>query len=246
VQALATFNNSSREESEEILRNICLVDIQTNSWKLRLRPDENFIANHPDVIKRQESVSNSILSRLKIKKEQKLSTPDASTDRAITSEELQVLGAKLRDHMSDKGSLKIAEIVHYVQSLSSGHYITESVALEILRLMEAIMVRDRWALSANWLKNSDQESLRLRAIVIELFRDKDAITKSDLLASFTRAEKRQCELSDHDIRRVIKEFAINERGYWVFNGEMIAERRKKDGNGLFKTEDLVDDKWHSP
>jgi len=247
VQALATFNNSPREDSEEILRNICLLDIQTNSWKLRIRPDEKFLTDHPDLVKRQESVSNSILARLKVKKEQQisgstsaLSSSSSTTNKAIPSEELALLGSKLSDHMSDIGSMKINEIIHHIQSEASGHYITESVALEVLRVIKAIMVRDRWALESR-LKNSDPESERLRAIVISLFRDRDAITKFDILQEFSKTEKRACDLSDHDIRRVIKEFALNERGYWVFNGQMIAERRKSDDkNSLFKTEDLVD------
>lgn len=237
-QALASFNNSSKDDSEEILRNLCNLDIQTNGWKLKLKPDDSFIAQHPDVIKRQESVSNAILGRLKFKKEQvKTASGESVSRQQISEEELDVLGKKLHEKLTDSGSMKISDIVHFVQSVSSGHYITEPIALEILRRISAIILRDRWAVGGGRPSGDLPDAATLRDVVMQMYRSRDALSKPEILSEFEKIVQRKCELSDHDVRRVIKEFAMNERGYWVFNGEPIAERRNVK-SGIIKAEDL--------
>ena len=238
IQALASFNNSSKQDSEEILRNLCNLDIQTNGWKFKLKPDEQFMAENSELMKRQESVSNAILGRLKVKKEQvKTGESGAVSRQQISEDELEVMGKKLFEKLSDSGSMKITDIVHFIQSVSSGHYITEPIALEILRRINAIILRDRWAVGGGRPGDLPDAST-LRDVVMQMYRVRDSLSKPEILAEFENIVRRKCDLSDHDVRRVIKEFAINERGYWVFNGEPIAERRGANVKGLVKAEDL--------
>ena len=249
-QALASFNSSTKEDSEEILRSICNLDIQTNGWKLKLKPDEKFLSEYSELVKRQDAVANSILNRLKVKKEQvKTASGEEGVSgrrhQVLSEQELDVLGKKLSEKMIDSGgSMKLGEIVHFIQSISSGHYITEPVALEVLRRINAIILRDRWAVGSG-RPNDLPDAACLRDIVMQMYRTRDALSKPEIIAEFEKIFKKNCQLSDHDIRRVIKEFAINERGLWVFNGDMIAERRPATTSGgntkiqaLVKAEEL--------
>lgn len=238
IQALASFNNSPKEESEEILRNLCNLDIQTNGWRFKLKPDDQFVLDHPDTVKRQEAVSTNILGRLKAKKEHVKSGGEVAgnAQAKISDDEFELLGKKLCEKLTDTGSMKISEIVHFVQSVSSGHYITEPLCLEILRRIKAIILRDRWAVGS--ARSGDlPDATVLRDVVMQMFRTRDGLSKPEILLQFEKITTKKCQLSDHDVRRVIKEFAINERGYWVFNGDPIAERRKQS-NSLVKAEDL--------
>ena len=221
IQLLSSINGLPKEEIEEIVRNVCRLDILSNTWRLKLRPDESFTAQHPEVVKRHESVATSIINRLKTKKERsKVSSSPDSPASTFTRDELQAMAAGVRTKLTDAGASTTDEVRQALQTSTRDHFISEATALEILRLIEAVPVRDRWVVAS---RGTEVDTLRLA--LIALYRDRDALTKAEILAAFADSLGRPCELSDHDLRKLIKEFASNDKGYWVFNGEPIAERR---------------------
>jgi hypothetical protein len=228
IQLLSSISGLGKEDIEEILHPLCLLDLLTNTWKPRVKPDDTFQAVHPDVIKRQEIVTNSIVNRLKSKKETKESPSESkSSTAAIPASSWTILSEKVRSKLISEGTFTSDEIRQFLQSLSRDHFITESTTLELLRQVNAVPIRDRWASGVPDPRNPDLDNLR--RILMTLYRDRDALSKSEILAAFT-----SCQLSDHDLRKLIKEFAQNEKGMWVFRGEPIAERKvKKEENGIF-------------
>jgi hypothetical protein len=240
VQVLSNMGGLSKEEIEEVIRAVCSLDIITNSWKLKLRPDTVFISQHPHIIKRHESVAQSMINRLKAKKAQgklsSTSSPEANSSSSISHDELQAMSEITKMKLIDSGSLTTDEIRQALQASTRDHFISEATALEVLRIIEAIPVRERWAIPSRG-SGAGEVIDTLRLVLIGLYKDRDALTKAEILHAFNNALGRACDLSDHDLRKLIKEFASNDKGYWVFNGAMIAERRKiKDED---KDEDIM-------
>ena len=130
------------------------------------------------------------------------------------------LGDKVRAKLIDSGAQTTEEIRQFLQAKTRDHFISEPTALEVLRLVEAIPIRERWAVQS---RGGEIDEMRL--ILIGLYRERDALTKGEILSAFNAQLGRACELSDHDLRKMIKEFASNDKGYWVFNGAFIADRR---------------------
>ena len=205
-----------------------------------MRPDNVFISQHPLVIKRHETVAQSMINRLKTKKAQgKLSgtaSPEGNTSSSISQDELQAMSEITRTKLIDSGSLTTDEIRQALQASTRDHFISEATALEVLRILQAIPVRERWAIPSRG-SSAGEDIDTLRLVLIGMYKDRDALTKAEIVHAFNAALGRSCDLSDHDLRKLIKEFASNDKGYWVFNGAMIAERRKmKDED---KDEDII-------
>jgi hypothetical protein len=210
VQLLSGINNLNKDEIEELVRSVCVLDLLSNTWKLKLKPDAEFASANPEILKRHEAVAASIINRLKVKKEKKTEPSTGS----FSEEELGALSQIIRSKLQQEGSLTSEEVRHALQAKTRDHFVSEATALEVLRLIEAVPVRDRWAAQS---RGNDE----FRRILMTLFRDRDALTKAEIVAAFGA----EFNLTDHDLRKLIKEFARNEKGYWVFNGAMIAERR---------------------
>jgi hypothetical protein len=225
VQLLSGINNLGKDDIEELLRTVCSLDLLTNTWKLKLREDKEYIQSHPDIVQRHSAIANSIIQRLKAKKERSSSSSSgqvtAGSGKAFTAEETRAMMEIARSKLIDFGASTTDEIRQAIQAQTRDHFVSDSSALEILRLVEAVPVRDRWA------ANSRGKDDVLRFELISLYKDRDALTKPEIVAAFNKVLGRVCDLTDHDLRKLIKEFARNEKGYWVFNGEPIAERRIK-------------------
>lgn len=218
IQLLSGINNLAKDEIEEIVRSVCSLDLLSNTWKLKIKPDTDFVASHADIVKRHESVANSIINRLKAKKEQRTSTAgvDSKGPAAFSREEIAALCHTVGNKLMEEGSLTTEEVKQSLQAKTRDHFVSEATALEILREIEAVPVRERWAAPSRGSPHIDS----LRRILMGLYRDRDALTKAEIVSAFG-----ECDLTDHDLRKLIKEFAVNEKGYWVFNGAAIAERR---------------------
>ncbi len=229
VQLLSGIANLGKDDIEELLRSVCSLDILTNTWKLKQREDKEFATAHPEIVQRHSAIANSLIQRLKAKKERGVSSASPQKGKSFSAEETQAMMEVARGKLADQGALCTDEVRQILQASTRDHFVSESCALEILRLVEAIPVRDRWALAS---KGSEDV---LRLTLISMYKDRDALTKPEIVTAFNKALGRQCDLTDHDLRKLIKEFAKNEKGYWVFNGEMIAERRIKS------VKDEVDD-----
>lgn len=229
VQLLSGISSLPKEDIEDVLRGVCSLDLLTNTWKLKLRDDKEFAQSHPEIVQRHSAIANSIIQRLKAKKERGSAQAGSAASsggtsqpsRSFTAEETQAMMEIARAKLVDQGALSTDEVRQTLQAQTRDHYVSESCALEILRLVEAIPVRDRWAIASR----GSEDVLRLQ--LIAMYKDRDALTKPEILAAFNKVLGRACDLTDHDLRKLIKEFARNERGYWVFNGEPIAERRIK-------------------
>ena len=224
VQLLSGIGNLGKEDIEDLLRTVCILDLLTNTWKLKVREDKEFSLNNPEVVQKHSAIANSIIQRLKAKKERSSSSsvsPTKTTTASLTAEETQAMMEITRSKLVDSGAVSTDEIRQAIQAQTRDHFVSESCALEILRLVEAVPVRDRWA--ANCRGKDDV----LRYELISMYKDRDALTKPEIVSAFNRVLGRACDLTDHDLRKLIKEFARNEKGYWVFNGEPIAERRVK-------------------
>ena len=223
-QTLSGISGLPKEDLEEIVRHVCALDVITNSYRLKVRRDQEFVTEHPDIIKKHEAAVQSMIARLKAKKAQAARPVDAaeSTASTFTKDEIEAMSETAKIKLMDSGALTTDEIRQALQASTRDHFVSEAAALEILRVLQAIPVRERWALPSRG-GSGDIDTLRLA--LIGMYRDRDALTKSEILHAFNEALGTTCDLSDHDLRKLIKEFASNDRGYWVFNGKMIAERR---------------------
>lgn len=222
VQLLSGIGSLPKDDIEDLLRTICSLDLLTNTWKLKVREDKDFAAQHPEIVQRHSAVANSIIQRLKAKKERAGSAAGQSSSKSFTAEETQAMMEIAKSKLIDSGALTTDEIRQAIQAQTRDHFVSEACALEVLRLLEAIPIRERWAAASRGKEDV------LRFELIAMFKHRDALTKPEIVTAFNRVLGQQCELTDHDLRKLIKEFARNERGYWVFNGEPIAERRLKN------------------
>jgi hypothetical protein len=223
-QTLSGISGLPKEDLEEIVRHVCALDVITNSYRLKVKRDQEFVTEHPDIVKKHEAAVQSMIARLKAKKAQAARPVDSaeSTASTFTKDEIEAMSETAKSKLMDSGALTTDEIRQALQASTRDHFVSEAAALEILRVLQAIPVRERWALPSRG-GSGDIDTLRLA--LIGMYRDRDALTKSEILHAFNEALGTTCDLSDHDLRKLIKEFASNDRGYWVFNGTMIAERR---------------------
>lgn len=224
VQLLSGINNLGKDEIEEIVKSLCSLDLLSNTWKLKLKADAEFTASHPEILKRHESVAASIISRLRMKKDLK-SSEDTSVSAHVgggsfTKEEVSALAEVVKEKLVQEGSLTTEEVKQALQAKTRDHFVSEAAALEVLRVVHAIPIRERWAVPSRGMSPAIDE---LRLLLISMFKERDAFTKAEIVSRFPAGG--ECDLTDHDLRKLIKEFAHNDKGYWVFRGEMIAERR---------------------
>ena len=223
VQLLSGIGALPKDDIEDILRHVCSLDLLSNTWKLKLKEDVEFVAARPEVLKRHELVVNAMIHRLRVKKERAQSgAPTAHAPSTFSADEMHAMTDLARARLADAGALTTDELRQTLQAQTRDHFVSEAATLEVLRHLQAVPLRERWA-----LQTKGAEVDPLRHALIAMYRERDALTKPEILASFNAALGRQCELTDHDLRRLIKEFAHNAKGYWVFNGEAIAERRVK-------------------
>ncbi|KAF4697895.1 RAB, member RAS oncoprotein -like 5, variant 2, partial [Perkinsus olseni] len=105
--------------------------------------------------------------------------------------------------------------------------VTDANAVEAMKQAGGMKIRDKWILTSTGHKEIDT----YRSVLLAIYRMKDSATKKEITDEFERVSGKKCTLTDHAIRRLIKEFADLKSGRWVFRGETLEELREQAGVG---------------
>jgi hypothetical protein len=221
VTHLSKISQLGKDDIEDVLKTLCTHDLLANIWKFKMRKDEEFIRTHPDLVDKQTPIVQDIIQRLQAK-QQRRAAEEASggtpTVKQLDAEETKMMIEIVQKKLMDLGALTTDEVRHAMQANTRDHFVKEVHALDILRVIEAIPIRERWARRTRG-KHDD-----LRQQLIDMYQTRDAFTKEEIVAAFQTVRKGKFELTDSELRKIIKEFAHNDKGFWVFNGKPIAER----------------------
>ena len=197
VQTLSAIAQLGREEIEEILLPICQLDILSNTWKLKVKSDEQFVRAWPQIARQQDAAIAALIAKLK----------RAKMTRGVDKHVMDV-----RPILIDSGALTTEEVRAALQTGSRDHFVSEAAALEALRAAGAVPLRERWVLpDRTGVPGMDA----FRVALMDLFQTRDTIDAKDMPTGFAGAE----------LRRLVKEFANpGPNGTWVFKGDSIAPK----------------------
>ncbi|KAF4714275.1 hypothetical protein FOZ63_003222, partial [Perkinsus olseni] len=126
-----------------------------------------------------------------------------------------------------KAVASVTEIRKLLQTLYPQDIVTDANAVEAMKQAGGMKIRDKWILTSTGHKEIDT----YRSVLLAIYRMKDSATKKEITDEFERVSGKKCTLTDHAIRRLIKEFADLKSGRWVFRGETLEELREQAGVG---------------
>lgn len=164
------------------------------------------MVKNPELVIRQSAAFDRLLQELRNEKEGK---PSAS----MTTSDVGIVAA--RDVLKSNGVTDVEELRKAIQARTPEKLIPLDSVPALLSSAGAVQVRpDWWVLES--LGNLQLDTYR--GALIQIYRTRDSVTKVEILAEFDRLTGRPCDLTDHELRKTLKEFARLDRGRWNFRG----------------------------
>ncbi|KAF4651076.1 hypothetical protein FOZ61_010802, partial [Perkinsus olseni] len=232
VEHLKAATGFTDMEIAEVLKPICVFNSSTRSLQLRIPYDEEFGKNFPEVAQRQHDQAEARLMELrtKWKKEKEMQQSGGSSPSSPSSADTLKLTNNAVNRVKErigKAVASVTEIRKLLQTLYPQDIVTDANAVEAMKQAGGMKIRDKWILTSTGHKEIDT----YRSVLLAIYRMKDSATKKEITDEFERVSGKKCTLTDHAIRRLIKEFADLKSGRWVFRGETLEELREQAGVG---------------
>ncbi|KAF4657712.1 hypothetical protein FOL47_008322 [Perkinsus chesapeaki] len=230
VEHLKAATGFTDMEIAEVLKPICVFNSSTRSLQLRIPYDDEFGKEHPEVTQRQHDQAEARLMELrtKWKKEKEMQQSGSSSPSSPSSANTLKLTSNAIDKVKErigKAVANVTEIRKLLQTLYPQDIVTDANALDAIKQAGGMKLRDKWILTSTGHKEIDT----YRSVLMAIYRIKDSATKKEITDEFERVSGKKCTLTDHAVRRLIKEFADLKSGRWVFRGETLEELREQAG-----------------
>ncbi|KAF4687621.1 hypothetical protein FOZ60_003639 [Perkinsus olseni] len=192
------------------------------SLQLRIPYDEEFGKNFPEVAQRQHDQAEARLMELRTKWKKEKEMQQSADTLKLTNNAVNRVKERI-----GKAVASVTEIRKLLQTLYPQDIVTDANAVEAMKQAGGMKIRDKWILTSTGHKEIDT----YRSVLLAIYRMKDSATKKEITDEFERVSGKKCTLTDHAIRRLIKEFADLKSGRWVFRGETLEELREQAGVG---------------
>lgn len=199
--------NHSQAEIEALLTPLCQFEPTRNCWRFN-HPEENreYMSKHPELVVRQNAAFDRLLQELRNEKEGKTVASASASDVGVVA---------ARELLKTRGVTEVEELRKAIQARTPEKLISLESVPALLSSAGAVQVRSEW-----WaLESFGNVQLDIyRGALIQIYRHRDSVTKIEILAEFERLTGRPCDLTDHELRKTLKEFARLDRGRWSFRG----------------------------
>jgi RPC5 protein len=203
TSALAALAGGVAEsEAEEVLRPLCIVDQIRGTWKFKYPENSAYISRNPEIFKRQSDALDELMRgvRNRIKS-------DAGIVADMDSKLHQVLYEFLK-----QGVKSFEEIRKIIQAQSNLEIVEGNYVQHLINQVGAKQIRAGWFCLIAQGSSYDEH----RQVIYDLFRARDYITKQDALDCFSNELQKPLSITDHELRRLLKEFAILKKSQWCF------------------------------
>ncbi|KAF8820281.1 Dna-directed Rna polymerase III RPC5, partial [Cardiosporidium cionae] len=191
-------------------------------WQFKLQRDVQFCKNYPEEVARSEAYWKErmifIVREIQQRREEFLK----GNKNAFLSKSngLSKSLTKECETLLQRSVLTVEELKQNLEQLhseESTEFLTKEKLATALTSF-AIEIGPVWALK----KLGDEQVDKYRDILISLFRSyQQPLTKAVILEEFEKVLDHKFELPDFTFRKLMREFAVNEAGRWVFKGSLI-------------------------
>merc|ERR1712217_207640 len=118
------------------------------------------------------------------------------------------------------GALTVPELQRFLQKKNRQHTIREDEVQLALQHpdLEAVQVRTLWMLG----RTGNEENDKFRSTLVGLFRNRDSVTKQDILDEYKRLHNTDCKLSEYVMRNLLREIAERaDKNTYVLKGTFL-------------------------
>jgi len=210
---------TQRTARDEMTRTVAEYDKETASWRLRNAPDDDFLRRFAKLAEEQriwwEQHRNTIIRMSQVKKH----GDTAAAAAAASSRHRNRLLGEVREVLA-LGAANPGELRRTLQKKNPTVAIREEEVLQVLQHpdLEAVQVRNLWMLARTGKEDND----KFRSTLIGLFRQRDSVSRKDIMAEYERLHGRPCKLSEYVMRSFIREIAEKaDRDNFVLKGTML-------------------------
>eukprot|EP00933_Yihiella_yeosuensis_P067621 TRINITY_DN7255_c1_g1_i1.p1 TRINITY_DN7255_c1_g1~~TRINITY_DN7255_c1_g1_i1.p1 ORF type:complete len:677 (-),score=153.80 TRINITY_DN7255_c1_g1_i1:100-2130(-) len=190
----------------EMLIGVCVRD-RTGTYRLKNPPDKEFFKKFPEIEKQNdiewEKRRSDIIQAAAANRGAAVQSGKARQSAAYRSRRSKLF-TEVREALSI-GASTLADLRRNIQKRNPTSEIREEDVLAILQMpeVEAVQVRDVWALGSTGMEAND----KLRKVLLDLFQSRDSITKEELAEMYEVYHGERCKLSDYVVRQMMREIA---------------------------------------
>ncbi|OEH75951.1 SIN-like domain-containing protein [Cyclospora cayetanensis] len=205
------------ETTDELLTQVAVC--ASSSWRLKLPPDEAFLSAHPKVAAHfaafWENRLKEVVKEVHAKREAAESQANGRSTGATTPAQLQLAARGVKAILCEFGGLSLTEIRDkLVETSDELKTLTDDELKHVLRGI-ALHVQGIWVLNSLGNPQIDE----FRSALIRVFSSSSPPkTKSQIIQAIEADLQRRVSLPDFALRKLLREFAKNENGMWIFKG----------------------------
>ena len=203
ASAFASFSGGLPEsEIEDLFRPLCFFEPSRNTWRFKFNESHIFNLAHPEAAMRQQLAMDSLLRDIR---------NDRNKSNGNQEEALETDSRAVLDRLQ-RGCANIDELRKVVQATRPEKLVTVDSLRKVL-ICHGIneFRRDVFALTRSGSSTLDA----LRNIVMNIFSQRESISRNELDIYLEGLQPRET-LSEHNIRKVLKEFSVLRHGQWCF------------------------------
>lgn len=181
---------------------------------LRMPEDRQFMTAFPEVHAKLTAEMTARRQEI-IRQLQELdkAAADGSVDKATQAKMETELKNLLSAH-----PMRLADLKRGAQKVCSAHTVSDEELRVALQKTGAIEVRGFWTMA----KRGDEYDV-YRAVLISMWRTFEGATKKTIIDEIESVTGKKCTLTDFLLRKLIREFAENLQGQYIFRGDPVGD-----------------------
>jgi len=194
-------DSTTPQARDEMARSVGYQD-KSGCFRLKNNPDQDFISRFPDLV--AEFAGWWTARRTSITAEVKAGGSQGSAQQAegVAIRNRSKLTAEVREALLLR-AMSFSELRKFLQGKNQIREIKEEELLAVLNSpeLDAAQVKGIWVLVRTGTEANDQ----FRKTLLGLFRNRDSVTKQQIMEEFEKSYGEECQLSDYVVRQQLRE-----------------------------------------
>jgi len=216
---------TQRAARDEMTRSIAVWEEESKTWKLKNPPDNEFVKQFPKVA--EESGKWWDVHRVDIIK--KVQSIDRRSSGHAGAAAVAAASARQRGRWLNEvrevlalGAMSTVDLRKTIQKRNPTVAVRQEELEQVLvhKDLEAVQVRDLWMLA----RTGKQDHDKFRTTLASLFRQRDLVSRKDILTEYEQQHKEECKLSDYVMRTLLREITDRaDRDSYVLKGTLMRD-----------------------